>query len=98
MQNSFCIQEGGTGGIINPSSWAGSVLDQPEWLGWSGPGPKKEKKGFFFLWDQAIYLVSEAEKKTWQILPRKKLSKPLIFHDERLAFRPGPIATLAMFI
>ncbi|KDP23375.1 hypothetical protein JCGZ_23208 [Jatropha curcas] len=52
----------------------------------------------FFAHCQAIYLVSEAEKRTWHILPRQKYTKPLIFHDGRLAFRPTPLATLAMFM
>ncbi|KAA8545266.1 hypothetical protein F0562_020050 [Nyssa sinensis] len=45
-----------------------------------------------------IYLVSEAEKRNWQILPRQKYPMPLIFHDGRLAFRPTFFATLAMFM
>ncbi|OMO54815.1 Phospholipid/glycerol acyltransferase [Corchorus capsularis] len=45
-----------------------------------------------------IYLVTGAEKKKWQVLPRKRYPKPLIFHDGRLAFRPTPLASLAMFI
>ncbi|KAK6246109.1 hypothetical protein SCA6_009199 [Theobroma cacao] len=47
---------------------------------------------------QEIYLVTEAEKKNWQVLPRKRYPKPLIFHDGRLAFRPTPFAALIMFI
>ncbi|KAL4285082.1 hypothetical protein GQ457_16G019470 [Hibiscus cannabinus] len=45
-----------------------------------------------------IYMVTEAEKKTWQVLPRKRYMKQLIFHDGRLAFRPTPLKALAMFI
>ncbi|OMO85743.1 Phospholipid/glycerol acyltransferase [Corchorus capsularis] len=45
-----------------------------------------------------IYLVTEAEKKNWQVLPRNRYPKPLIFHDGRLAFRPTPLASLVMFI
>ncbi|OMO94151.1 Phospholipid/glycerol acyltransferase [Corchorus olitorius] len=45
-----------------------------------------------------IYLVTEAEKKKWQVLPRNRYPKPLIFHDGRLAFRPTPLASLVMFI
>ncbi|XP_050376730.1 probable glycerol-3-phosphate acyltransferase 3 [Argentina anserina] len=44
-----------------------------------------------------VFLVSEAEKRNWKSLPREKYPKPLIFHDGRLAFRPTPMATLAMF-
>lgn len=47
---------------------------------------------------QNVFLVSEAEKRNWKSLPREKYPKPLIFHDGRLAFRPTPIATLAMFM
>ncbi|KAF2324030.1 hypothetical protein GH714_006287 [Hevea brasiliensis] len=52
----------------------------------------------FFSHCKAIYLVSEEEKRNWHILPRKKYPTPLIFHDGRLAFRPTPLATLAMFM
>ncbi|XVF39457.1 hypothetical protein PTKIN_Ptkin01aG0036500 [Pterospermum kingtungense] len=45
-----------------------------------------------------IYLVTEAEKENWQVLPRNRYPKPLIFHDGRLAFRPTPLASLVMFI
>ncbi|KAF5739974.1 glycerol-3-phosphate acyltransferase 3 [Tripterygium wilfordii] len=47
---------------------------------------------------KAIYLVSEAEKRTWEVLPREKYPKPLIFHDGRLAFMPTPLASLALFM
>ncbi|XP_010065148.2 probable glycerol-3-phosphate acyltransferase 2 [Eucalyptus grandis] len=45
-----------------------------------------------------VYMVSQAEKRNWQLLPREKYPKPLIFHDGKLAFRPTPLATLAMFM
>ncbi|KAK9064221.1 hypothetical protein SSX86_015601 [Deinandra increscens subsp. villosa] len=45
-----------------------------------------------------IYLVSEAEKRSWRPLPRDKYPKPLMFHDGRIAFRPTFLATLAMII
>ncbi|KAL8101056.1 putative glycerol-3-phosphate acyltransferase 3 [Apium graveolens] len=45
-----------------------------------------------------IYMVSEGEKLNWSSLPRDKYPKPLIFHDGRLAFRPTPLAMLAMFM
>ncbi|XVE89545.1 hypothetical protein DITRI_Ditri20bG0004700 [Diplodiscus trichospermus] len=47
---------------------------------------------------EVLYMVSEAEKKNWQALPRGKYPRPLIFHDGRLAFWPTPIATLFMFM
>ncbi|KAF8387680.1 hypothetical protein HHK36_026334 [Tetracentron sinense] len=45
-----------------------------------------------------IYLVSEADKRNWHHLPKDKYPKPLIFHDGRLAIRPTPLATLAIFM
>ncbi|KAI4307343.1 hypothetical protein L6164_030543 [Bauhinia variegata] len=45
-----------------------------------------------------VFLLSEAEKRKWRILPREKYPKPLIFHDGRLAFRPTPASSLAMFM
>ncbi|KAJ7965658.1 Glycerol-3-phosphate acyltransferase [Quillaja saponaria] len=45
-----------------------------------------------------VYYVSTTEKRKWHTLPREKYPKPLIFHDGRLAFRPTPIASLAMFM
>ncbi|KAF2325076.1 hypothetical protein GH714_022647 [Hevea brasiliensis] len=45
-----------------------------------------------------IYLVRKADKRSWQYLPRDKCPNPLIFHDGRLALRPTPLATLALFM
>lgn len=45
-----------------------------------------------------IYLTIESERSRWKQLPTDKYPKPLIFHDGRLAFRPTPIASLAMFM
>ncbi|KAF8024835.1 hypothetical protein BT93_F1868 [Corymbia citriodora subsp. variegata] len=45
-----------------------------------------------------VCMVSQAEKRNWQLLTREKYPKPLIFHDGKLAFRPTPLATLAMFM
>ncbi|XP_007031180.2 PREDICTED: probable glycerol-3-phosphate acyltransferase 3 [Theobroma cacao] len=47
---------------------------------------------------EVLYMVSEADKKNWQALPREKYPRPLIFHDGRLAFRPTPLASLRMFM
>ncbi|OMO86287.1 Phospholipid/glycerol acyltransferase [Corchorus capsularis] len=47
---------------------------------------------------EVIYMVNEADKKNWKVLPREKYPRPLIFHDGRLAFKPTPIATLFMFM
>ncbi|KAM7502543.1 hypothetical protein LguiB_001447 [Lonicera macranthoides] len=45
-----------------------------------------------------IYLVNEGEKRNWHSLPKERDSKPLIFHDGRLALRPTPLAITATFI
>ncbi|OAY77348.1 putative glycerol-3-phosphate acyltransferase 3 [Ananas comosus] len=47
---------------------------------------------------KSIYWVNEAEKRNWHVLPREQYTKPLVFHDGRLAFRPTPMATLTMFL
>jgi len=43
-------------------------------------------------------MVTEAEKKKWKNLAKDKYPKPLIFHDGRLALKPTPLTTLALFI
>ncbi|CAL4892752.1 unnamed protein product [Urochloa decumbens] len=43
------------------------------------------------------YVLSEADKRAWQPLPRDKYPTKLIFHDGRLAFRPTFSAALAMY-
>ncbi|KAK3023327.1 hypothetical protein RJ639_043514, partial [Escallonia herrerae] len=45
-----------------------------------------------------VLLVNEAEKRKWNVLPRNKYPKSLIFHDGRLAFRPTSVDTLVMFL
>ena len=42
--------------------------------------------------------MSEGDKTSWHHLPREKYTKPLIFHDGRLALRPTPLSSLAMFM
>nr|CAB3465649.1 unnamed protein product [Digitaria exilis] len=43
------------------------------------------------------YVLSEADKKAWQPLPRDKYPTKLVFHDGRLAFRPTFSAAFAMY-
>ncbi|MED6200224.1 hypothetical protein PIB30_083062 [Stylosanthes scabra] len=45
-----------------------------------------------------VYGVSEAEKRSWQVLSKEKYPKPLIFHDGRLALRPTLLETIAMLM
>nr|XP_043635886.1 probable glycerol-3-phosphate acyltransferase 3 [Erigeron canadensis] len=45
-----------------------------------------------------VYVVNDGDKKSWQILPRERYPKDLIFHDGRLAFRPEPLSMLIMFM
>ncbi|XP_059625548.1 probable glycerol-3-phosphate acyltransferase 3 [Cornus florida] len=45
-----------------------------------------------------IYLVNEADRRSWHNLPRDRYPEPLIFHDGRLALRPTPLAIVAMFM
>ncbi|XP_057516768.1 probable glycerol-3-phosphate acyltransferase 3 [Amaranthus tricolor] len=51
-----------------------------------------------FSFCKLIYLTSEEMRSKWQSLPSKNYPKPLIFHDGRLALRPTPISTLALFL
>lgn len=43
-------------------------------------------------------MVGEADKRSWQSLPREKYPKPLVFHDGRLALAPAPLDSLAVFM
>ncbi|XP_066334909.1 probable glycerol-3-phosphate acyltransferase 3 [Miscanthus floridulus] len=45
-----------------------------------------------------VYVPTESARRRWQALPRRRYPKPLILHDGRIAFRPTPAATLAMFM
>ncbi|WVZ61148.1 hypothetical protein U9M48_011064 [Paspalum notatum var. saurae] len=45
-----------------------------------------------------VYVPTESARRRWHALPRGRYPKPLIFHDGRIAFRPTPAATLAMFM
>ncbi|KAK1412505.1 hypothetical protein QVD17_33813 [Tagetes erecta] len=45
-----------------------------------------------------VYTIRDGEKKTWQVLPRERYPKALIFHDGRLAFRPDLLSMLVMFM
>lgn len=47
---------------------------------------------------QEIYLVGEDGKRNWKPVPREKYPKPLIFHDGRLAIRPDPFNSIAIFM
>ncbi|OWM80037.1 hypothetical protein CDL15_Pgr010015 [Punica granatum] len=47
---------------------------------------------------KGIYIVSRGEKRSWRPLPSHSTTKPVIFHDGRLALRPLPLAALALFM
>ncbi|KAK9147090.1 hypothetical protein Sjap_006993 [Stephania japonica] len=52
----------------------------------------------FFSLCKDMYIVTEADKRSWTYLSKEKYPKPLIFHDGRLAIRPTPITTVAIFM
>uniref|UniRef100_A0ACD5VXV7 Uncharacterized protein n=1 Tax=Avena sativa TaxID=4498 RepID=A0ACD5VXV7_AVESA len=74
-------------------------LDQTEMIGF---GSSSSYFGYdhhqIFSSCKEVYLVTPEEKRKWSALPRDQYPRPLIFHDGRLAFRPTPQATLAMFM
>ncbi|KAK9086248.1 hypothetical protein Syun_028642 [Stephania yunnanensis] len=45
-----------------------------------------------------MYMVTEADKRSWTYLSKEKYPKPLIFHDGRLAIRPTPLTAIAIFM
>lgn len=45
-----------------------------------------------------VYVVNDGEKRSWEVLPREKYPKAVIFHDGRLALRPTPSSSLALFM
>ncbi|ESQ36701.1 hypothetical protein EUTSA_v10007347mg [Eutrema salsugineum] len=55
-------------------------------------------RSLFSQFCQEIYFVRNSDKKSWQTLPRNQYPKPLIFHDGRLAIKPTPLNTLALFM
>ncbi|XP_021768577.1 probable glycerol-3-phosphate acyltransferase 3 [Chenopodium quinoa] len=61
-------------------------------------GTKSSLAHPFFRFCKEIYLTNEEMKRKWQALPSENYPKPLIFHDGRLALRPTPISTLALFM
>ncbi|KAF6138287.1 hypothetical protein GIB67_001437 [Kingdonia uniflora] len=82
----------------------GFVLDKiigEERLGCDAVGIRSFKRSLdhhLFTNCKDIYIVSQAEKRSWHHLPRENYPKPLIFHDGRLALRPTPLATISLFI
>ncbi|KAI3506587.1 hypothetical protein L1887_21147 [Cichorium endivia] len=58
----------------------------------------KSNKNDWISCSKEVYVVSDREKRAWQILPKERYPKALIFHDGRLAFRPNPLYMLAMFM
>ncbi|XP_010522831.1 PREDICTED: probable glycerol-3-phosphate acyltransferase 3 [Tarenaya hassleriana] len=47
---------------------------------------------------QEIYFVRNCDKRNWQTLPRNSYPEPLTFHDGRLAIKPTPLSSLALFM
>ncbi|KAF7829897.1 putative glycerol-3-phosphate acyltransferase 2 [Senna tora] len=62
--------------------------------------PKKyvDHHTLFSHYCKEAYLVRDAEKRKWGVLPRDRYPKPLIFHDGRLALRPTPWCCVAMLM
>ncbi|XP_068493469.1 probable glycerol-3-phosphate acyltransferase 3 [Phaseolus vulgaris] len=52
----------------------------------------------FFSHCKEVLVVSEADKRSWQKLERERYPRPLIFHDGRLALRPTPMESIAIFM
>ncbi|XP_027352792.1 probable glycerol-3-phosphate acyltransferase 2 [Abrus precatorius] len=52
----------------------------------------------FFSPCKEVFMVTEADKKSWQKLAKDKYPKALIFHDGRLALRPTPLNALSVLM
>ncbi|XP_074592753.1 putative glycerol-3-phosphate acyltransferase 3 [Curcuma longa] len=75
---------------------AGEELDEGNVVGFRSHNKSPPHRLFSYC--KEILIVTEAEKKHWQALPREDYPKPLMFHDGRMAFQPTPLATLAMLL
>ncbi|KAL3538293.1 hypothetical protein ACH5RR_001659 [Cinchona calisaya] len=83
----------------NGNSFLNEIVGQEKFnalVGFSSLGTTFSQQ--FFSRCKEIYLVNNAEKSKWHILPRDKYPRRLIFHDGRLAFRPTFFATFLMFL
>ncbi|KAL1309091.1 hypothetical protein HN51_051769 [Arachis hypogaea] len=47
---------------------------------------------------EGYLMLNSDERRNWHAVPREKYPKKLIFHDGRMAFRPTPASSLAMFL
>ncbi|KAL6228236.1 hypothetical protein ACLB2K_002190 [Fragaria x ananassa] len=45
-----------------------------------------------------VYRVRSSDKRSWKNLPREKYPNKLLFHDGRLALKPTPLETVAIFM
>ncbi|KAK4276787.1 hypothetical protein QN277_014895 [Acacia crassicarpa] len=72
------------------------LLDSDNFVGIGSQTKNGEQE--LFCRCKEVYLVSDDEKRTWQVLPRERYPKPVIFHDGRLALRPTPVSSLALFM
>ncbi|TKY52439.1 glycerol-3-phosphate acyltransferase 2 [Spatholobus suberectus] len=52
----------------------------------------------FFSHCKEVFVVSAADKRSWQKLARERYPRALIFHDGRLALRPTPMESIAMLM
>ncbi|PRQ45156.1 putative glycerol-3-phosphate 1-O-acyltransferase [Rosa chinensis] len=51
-----------------------------------------------FSYCKDVYRVRSSDKRSWKNLPKEKYPKKLIFHDGRLALKPTPLETVAIFM
>ncbi|KAL6285055.1 hypothetical protein ACE6H2_009445 [Prunus campanulata] len=51
-----------------------------------------------FYYCKDVYLVGNSDKRSSKKLPRDRYPKKLVFHDGRLALKPTPLDTIAIFM
>lgn len=86
---------------INAHQYLTNMLDDDQKLSSNLIGIKSSNKSIYHHWFshcKEVYVMGNGDKARWGPVPKDRYTKPLIFHDGRLAFTPTPLSMLTMLM